>query len=138
MSIPIASSVDHHCRRSSASVFIVPFIGPAPMLSRFSSWPFLLHGHVGCRDALRPHLLQVGNLQPLFKAEYPKCWGTHEECSTRLLSSIHYTQVRVSVAALVLPICCAYLHTAEAAVSLPCAACLLPFEAAKLCSHCHV
>ena len=35
---------------------------------------------------------QVGNLQPLFKQEYPKCWGAHEECSTTLLSSIHYTQ----------------------------------------------
>ena len=39
-------------------------------------------------------VLQVGNLQPLFKEEYPKCWGTHEECSARLLSSVHYTQVQ--------------------------------------------
>ena len=40
-------------------------------------------------------VVQVGNLQPLFKEEYPKCWGTYEECSTRLLSSIHYTQARL-------------------------------------------
>lgn len=38
----------------------------------------------------------MGNLQPLFKAEFPECWGSHTECSSALLSSIHYTQVILS------------------------------------------
>ncbi len=39
-------------------------------------------------------VFSVGNLQPVFQAEFPRCWVTHETCSPALLSSIHYSQAR--------------------------------------------
>ena len=49
----------------------------------------------------------MGNLQPLFKEEFPKCWGTHEECSTTLLSSTHYTQAQCHThSESLLAVCC--------------------------------
>lgn len=38
-------------------------------------------------------VFSVGNLIPVFQAEFPECWVTHEECSAALLASIHYSQV---------------------------------------------
>lgn len=38
-------------------------------------------------------IFSVGNLKPIWTAEYPDCWATHTTCNSKLSDSISYTQV---------------------------------------------
>lgn len=60
------------------------------------SWLQSPLSHISCILLQAYFVFSVGNLIPVFKAEFPECWVTHKECSAALLSSIHYSQVLIS------------------------------------------
>ena len=39
-------------------------------------------------------VFSVGNLKGIFGAEYPNCWKKHSQCSSGLINSLTYTQVK--------------------------------------------